>query len=176
MTNSAKKDNKNRINLRHKDRGLRSCGFWNEKLRHIDLQEQSHERNDLKRGFESGAISHKAMEKAWEQYRMAKHLLEVTMSIINDPKLLIGIINNLLTAVKEASKIIGKEKLGKEGQKLIAELAEIVDFQKKSTLEFKRGQKIVICNPEYEMNIVDKKKIKDYLQRTKKLLDKAERG
>lgn len=132
-------------------------------------------------------------ERAEQQYRTAMHLLTVTYPLIKDPKLLLGIINNVFKVLEnslqaiiiheaEQNKIapnLGcfREMLhqlqtyfSKEQIQLMQEIQEIVDFQKKSPIEFRRKDCFVICGEDYDLKVVSLKKIKDYLEKTESVL------
>ena len=140
---------------------------------------------------------------AIQQYDAAFHLLKVTFPVAKDPKLLIGVINNIFQSLEYSMEaILGFErhlklvppysdnfqskfnmfryKCVKRNDvpisviNLVMELRDLLDLHKRSPMEFQRGNKFVICNREYGMKIISIGKIQEYLDENKKMLDAME--
>jgi len=140
--------------------------------------------------------------EANESLKRADHLASVTYKLINDPKLLwvalenthraaIKCMNALLEfdllykrishipeAFKERLRFF-KETSGKryaisrETTILLADLQELVEKHKASSMEFVRKDKFVIASPEYRLRTLDIKKVKDFVEKTKMFIKKA---
>ena len=139
-------------------------------------------------------------EKSKLQYDTAFHLLNVTYPLINDPKLLLGIVNNIFLSVEAAIEVILKyerelllvppyteqfqnkfnifcSKSAKRHQikqndiKKIEEIHAILSLQKKSPVEFRRKDRFIICNKDYKMFEITTKEIKNYLETNKNILE-----
>lgn len=67
-------------------------------------------------------------------------------------------------------KIAKKYDISEEEIEFIKELKRIVAAKKESPMEFKRRNKYVICSNNYNMNVLDFKKVKNYVQKTKKIV------
>jgi hypothetical protein len=128
-----------------------------------------------------------SFNKALKQYDMAHHLLHVTFPLVQDQKLLLGIIQNLSSSMELALEalleheneakstvnsnvIIAKSKFSqKHGLNpghfdLITELKEIVQLHRQSPMEFQRGNRFVICEANYRMRVISAKDIQEYIQ------------
>jgi hypothetical protein len=127
------------------------------------------------------------MDSADQKLKVADHLISTTYSLVNEPKLLVSVIENLLSAMelqitemleyeknfrplhydsKESKldifrrKIIPKYDLDPKIMDFIAELQNIVDEHKKSLTEFRRKQKFVITDKEYNIKTLELKDTK----------------
>ena len=137
-------------------------------------------------------------EKANKAVRIADHMLTQSYPLINDPKLLLAVIDNLYNAVQsgiravlyherlfkqippfsenfEAMYVVFKNRhRGKEVTEeyftLVDTLQEIVYFHKKSPLEFVRKDKFVICSDNYRMRTIGLDEIKRIMQRSKQFI------
>ena len=139
-------------------------------------------------------------DKSLQQYEIAFHLLQVTFPLVKDPKLLIGIINNLFASLEHSldtilnyekqlmlvstcsgdftskfnlfrSKSVLRNKIPADYVNLIIDLREILEMHKKSPMEFQRGNRLVICTKDYRLKMISLKDIKSYLDRTKSFLN-----
>jgi len=143
-------------------------------------------------------------EKARQQYDAAFHLLHVTYPMVNDPKLLIGIISNLFSTLESSMEMIlkyerqlqlvpnypdsFKYKLDLFCRKsvrrnniphsfihLILELKDTLELHKQTPMAFQRGNRLVLCNKEYSMKVLSLKTIKEFLDKSKEFLELSER-
>lgn len=139
-------------------------------------------------------------QKAKQQYEAAFHLMHSTFPVINDTKLLIGIIHNLILAHEHAidavlayerqlrlvppypndqgfkfnlflDKTVRRNKIPQEYPNLLLSLKEIIAFEKKSPVEFRKENNYVICNRNYQIKKVSLDNVKCYLDQTKEFLN-----
>ena len=130
---------------------------------------------------------------ALEPYEAAKYLFYTTYPAIQDPKLLLGVLNNLFTSLELAMQAV----LEAEGRSfkdefqnklnlfafhhsnvnmsIVSDLKEILDLHKKCPIEFRRGGKMVLCNEDYMMKIISDKDIEDFLDRTNRFLNSTKK-
>ncbi len=130
--------------------------------------------------------------KAHEQYRIAKHLLEVTYPLMKDTKLLMGICINILRCLENCSSAIlayeyqeqqnknfpstlqqklsmlqtfspSKTKIPKQTLILTADLAALEELHRKSPVEFSRNGRFVICSKEFDLTTLGIDDLKRYL-------------
>ena len=140
-----------------------------------------------------------SQQKAKQQYEAAFHLMHSTFSTVNDPKLLLGIIHNLVQAQEHAieavlayerqlrlvppypnsqefkfnlfrEKTARRNKIPAEYTDLLLNLKEIITLEKKGPVEFQRGDRYVLSNKNYLLKSVSPANIKDYLDQTKAFL------
>ena len=145
-----------------------------------------------------------AREKAIQQYDAAFHLLNVTFPLVKDPKLLIGIINNLSQSFEHAMdsilayekqlrlvpnysdnfqskfnlfryKCVRRNKIPIEHITLMMELKEILELQKKSPVEFQRGNRYILASKDYKLRALSINDIKAYLTQNKDFLEHLDR-
>ncbi|PIN73466.1 hypothetical protein COV20_04550 [Candidatus Woesearchaeota archaeon CG10_big_fil_rev_8_21_14_0_10_45_16] len=141
---------------------------------------------------------------ARERYHAASHLLTVTYPLINDPKLLIGIINNITTALEAAldaillhgrerqtiplynTTLLGKvacfrenlmpwQEISSKYVNLLLDLKKVEELHQKSPVEFSRRGNFIICGKEYDLTTISPKDIKEYLKLTGEFLQAMER-
>ena len=109
---------------------------------------------------------------AWDEYKKAKHLLTVTLPVTNDPKLLLGVLENIHNSMQ--SSIDVQKELGlvlkSDVMKAFQEVKEIVMSHKRSPVEFKRKDKFIICSSDYLMKEVSVPKVKRLLNSNYALL------
>ncbi|MFW6450130.1 MAG: hypothetical protein ACOCZ6_03680 [Nanoarchaeota archaeon] len=142
--------------------------------------------------------------QARQDLKVADHMMNVTYKFVDDPKVLLTIIQRLMDAVNNTmATILYYERLYKrippfnntfenmyylfkarctrryqinvEYIKLIEELREILNQHKKSPVEFKRKDKFVICSEDYKMRVISAEKIKNYINKAKLFHTEAER-
>jgi len=141
----------------------------------------------------------KLKDKTKLQYDTAFHLLNVTYPLINDPKLLLGIVNNIFLSVEAAIEVIlnyekklllissyteefqnrfnifrsksaKRYNINNEDIKNIEDIYNILILHKKSPVEFRRKDRFIICNRNYKMYEITTKEIKNYLEMNQKIL------
>ncbi len=143
------------------------------------------------------------LKRAKNDLKIADHIAYVTYSLVKEPKLMLSVIDSLYNSVENIinailyyektykrintfpeninSKIfIFKNEVMKryniERRFLIAieDIIELVNTRKKSPIEFKRGDKYVICTKDYKMKIINLDNIKKYINEIKLLSSKIE--
>tara|TARA_Y100000310_G_C20549822_1_gene747486 strand:- start:302 stop:682 length:381 start_codon:yes stop_codon:yes gene_type:complete len=110
--------------------------------------------------------------EAYDEYKKAKHLLKVTYPVTKDPKLLLGVIENIHNSMHQAIAI-QKQHLQSTNSQIMAtlqELKEITAAHKKSPMAFQRKDKFIICNQDYLMKEISAPKVKQYLEQNYQLL------
>ncbi|NQV91744.1 hypothetical protein HQ489_04690 [Candidatus Woesearchaeota archaeon] len=145
---------------------------------------------------------HDAKKRAEQHLNGAHHFLFNTYPLLNEPKLLLGIFSNIsksLEASMEAILLHGranhyvpafgndfihkwhafskyaspKHHISKEFTTLIMDLNKIRDLHDKSPVEFPRGEKLIICNAEYDITTLSAKEAHLALNKAKELLEKT---
>lgn len=145
-----------------------------------------------------------AKEKAYQQYDIAAHLMQVTFPMTKDNKLFLGIAHNLFNSVESAmtailqyerdlrlvsgfnevdfqskfntfrDRSVRRNKIPSSAVSLIQELREIVELHQKSPMVFQRGTSVVICDRQYELKSLTVRNIAQYLNQTKEFLGQME--
>ena len=140
-----------------------------------------------------------AREKAHQQYETASHLLKVTMPLVKDPKLFIGILHNLFNSLEASMEAIlaydrelqlispfadtfaakfntfqqksaRRYNLSPEYTTLMLDLKETLELHKKSPMEFQRGSRLVICQQDYQVRAISAQDINVHLAKTGRFL------
>jgi hypothetical protein len=137
-------------------------------------------------------------EKAVKSVRVADHMLGVSYPLLNDPKILVSVANNMLLAVDYAlTSVLEHEKLFKRVQnypsstdgkyllvkqralkgeelhnhKVIADLIAIVEGHKASSVEFQRQGKYVIASDSYELRTLTVQELKEHLVKVRGIVE-----
>ena len=140
-----------------------------------------------------------ARSKALQQYDAAFHLLNVTFPLVNDPKLLIGVVHNIFSSMEASMgaimayerklhlippyydnfeskfnlfrhKTVPRNNISSQLVESLGKLKELLDLHKKSPMEFQRGQKFVICTKEFQMQSLTFQEIRNYLYQSKEFI------
>ena len=135
-------------------------------------------------------------EKAHKHITIADHILTQTYPLVNDPKLLLGVIEKLHKAnIAIIDMILSSERVYKrippyhdndeskinmfklktvkhyniniEYIKLVEDVREILLKHKKSPVEFVRKDRFVICTDNYRMRTISVKQMKNYIKISK---------
>lgn len=135
-------------------------------------------------------------EKSLRCLKLADHMLTMTYPLLQDPKLLIAVMENLFLALANAmasilhwerkykrippfhdnfeSKlslfrqyIARKYNISPNYLLLLEEIKEVIYEHKQSAVEFSRKEKFVIASDSYGLKTLSQKQLKDYLQKTK---------
>lgn len=146
----------------------------------------------------------KISQKAREDVKVADHMLNVTYKFVNDPKVLLSVIQRLMNAVTNTMGIvlyyermykrippfreefdsmynmfkdrcIKRYNINVEYIKLIEDLREILKRHQESPVEFSRKGKFVICSDDYRMRVIKAEDIKKYINKAKLFQTEAER-
>ena len=134
-----------------------------------------------------------------KNYQVADHILTVTYPLIKDTKLLLGVTDNMFLALNNAMssvlyherifklvplfedtfeskfnvfrhRCVPRYKINQEYIDLIQDLQEIISLHKKSPMEFRRQDRFIICNKNYQMRGITTNQLKINLQKTKEFL------
>jgi hypothetical protein len=143
-------------------------------------------------------------EIAWKKAEIAEHMLTQTYPIMQDPKLLLAVLDNIFLSLTYAMdsilqhqrlfkkipnyldnfdaklamfqmKIVGPHRIEKKYITLMEEIKEILLLHKRSPIEFTRKDKIVICENNYEMKTLSVEDIRNYINKTKEIVGIAEK-
>ncbi|MFP4523805.1 MAG: hypothetical protein ACLFO2_00620 [Candidatus Woesearchaeota archaeon] len=138
-------------------------------------------------------------DKARRNIQLADHMLTMTYPLVKDPKILLGVLENLFMAVTNSmasvlhyerlhkrvpafnetfdskfstfkSKVVHQHGLDLKWVRFIAELREAVQEHQQSTTEFPRKGKYVMADKDYRLKTLDEALLKDYLKKTKELV------
>jgi hypothetical protein len=141
-----------------------------------------------------------ARDKAVRNIKIADHMLYVTFPLVKDTKLLLAIIENIFLAYTNAiAAILHYERLFKRippfqetfeskfnmfKEKCVARynidrkyaiemqnIKEIITEHRKSPVEFKRGDRFVICSERYNIKTISVNDIKGYLSKAKLFIE-----
>lgn len=144
-----------------------------------------------------------AKELARRKVRVADHILTQTYPLVQDPKLLVAVLQNLYDAVDEGIKalllyelslkrippfadsfdgrlsafqryIAPKYGVPSEFPRFVSELRETVREHRQSPVEFVRNKQLVICNESYRIRTLNAEQLKKHLQRAKAFIAFAE--
>ncbi|MBW2967758.1 hypothetical protein KY362_04685 [Candidatus Woesearchaeota archaeon] len=127
---------------------------------------------------------HKNLSVANKSLEVAEHMLIKTYPMVNDPKVLLAILEDIYTAVMEAISEVAKgesfrEKMAAFSQfakshdidtGFIEEMHSILEQHKESPVEFARKDKFVICDASYACKVVEYSALKRYLFKAKNLV------
>lgn len=138
------------------------------------------------------------LKRAKEKLHTASHLLDVTYLLLKEPKLMIGVIENIYCATNILidtliahelkqninhypqkiaafqTRIAGKYHLSKEYSHLYQHLHTIIELHKRSPVEFKRKDCLVICSKEYLLKPLFIKDINQFLKQAQQFFTEAE--
>jgi hypothetical protein len=135
-------------------------------------------------------------EKALKYINTADHILTQTYPMVNEPKILLSVINNLKKAVEcTVEYILSHERIHKRIPPyhnnydskmnafkhritdryhinikyitLIEELRDITEKHKKSPVEFSRKEEFVICSEGYKLRKISVAEMKNYIRDAK---------
>jgi hypothetical protein len=145
-----------------------------------------------------------AKDNATQKYEGARHLLQVTFPMIKDPKLLLGVMDNISASLESSMdailayerllrlvpiynnnyqskfnlfrmKSVKRNNISPEVIHLMSELRYTLDLHKKSPMEFQRGNRFVICNKDYQLKVISLKDLQQYIYTAKGMLDQMEK-
>lgn len=139
-------------------------------------------------------------QQAEQQLASAKYLLDVTYRTIQDPKLLIGVITNIFSSLEQAittlliyerslllipnyetdfnskftlfrSKVAPRNHIPQEYITLINKLQELTKLHKTSPIEFQRGNKLILCDKDYQLEPLTITNTQEYINQSQRFLD-----
>ena len=140
-----------------------------------------------------------ARGKAQEKLKLADHMLTQTYPLVNDPKLLVAVMENLFLALTNSmasllyyertfkriptfvdnfenkfelfkGKCLPRYGLNKEYLDLVLSVKDAVIAHRKAPVEFARKDNFVICSDTYKLKTISVEKIKEYILQTKTFL------
>lgn len=144
------------------------------------------------------------MKESLQLLNTADHLAYMTYPMLDDPKLLITIAQNLYNALMKSVEAIliyertfkripgftnsfndkmhmfreaclDKYDLSREGFLVLKDLKEILDEHSKSAVEFRRKNDFVICSDNFRLKTLSLVRIKDLIYKSKPFIEKANR-
>ncbi|MBT4538664.1 hypothetical protein HOI26_01030 [Candidatus Woesearchaeota archaeon] len=142
-------------------------------------------------------------KKAKFQHECARHLLHVTYPMVKDPKLLMGVVNNLVISFEHAidailayerqlhlipiygstfqsklhtfqRKSVKRNKIDPRHISLLLDLKQLQEMHKNCPVEFQRGNRLILATKEYKMQSLSMDKLQKWLYQTKDFLDKTD--
>ena len=136
------------------------------------------------------------LKKAFDHFQTAEHLYHTTLPVAKEPKLLLAIVKSisnsleyfiqfileqekmpspegLLQKINTLRPVTDKHHLSNQDIVFMLRIQEILHLQKQSPVEFKRGDKRIICSEDYDLEILSPKEIENFLQHLKKILQQA---
>ncbi|MFH1505941.1 MAG: hypothetical protein ABIE94_03035 [archaeon] len=142
-------------------------------------------------------------EDAKKKIRIADHMLTITFPLVQDPKLLLAILENVFLAQTNAmssvleyerlfkrvppfhdtfdskfnlfrSKIAPRFKIDPYYLKMMKDIKAVIVGHKQSPMEFVRKDKFVICSNDYQMKTLNTNDVKKYIASTKKFVKEME--
>lgn len=120
----------------------------------------------------------------------AEHILTQTYPLIKDPKILIGVLENIYYAINDIITCMLEERnqnLSDEEKfeifkikyskytEFVKEIKTLWKNKKECPIEFVKNEKLHLCSNEYEIRIISENEMKRYLSNAK-LLSKQIRG
>jgi len=138
-------------------------------------------------------------KKAREQYDAAFHLLNVTFPLIKEPKLLMGIVNNVSQSMEHGMnailayerqlklvpnynnefqskfnlfryKSIKRNNIPNELVTMMQDLKELIELHKQCPTEFQRGNKYILASKDYQLKVLSIKEIREYVAKNNRFL------
>ncbi|MEE9525293.1 MAG: hypothetical protein V3V78_01660 [Candidatus Woesearchaeota archaeon] len=139
-------------------------------------------------------------QKAKRNIKIADHMLLVTFPLIKDTKLLLAVIENIFLGYTNAvaailhyerlfkrippfqdtfeskmnmfkEKIVLKHSIDKSYVAEVHDIRDVIIQHRKSPVEFKRGDKFVICSENYRIKTVSANDIRKYLDKAKVFIE-----
>lgn len=140
-----------------------------------------------------------AREKAIRHLKAADHMLHVTYPLIQDTKLLLGVLDNIFLCLTNTmaaflwhdylfkrvplfhenfeskfmmfrTRCVPHYKIDRGIVHMIQEIKDIIILHRQSPVEFRKKDRFIICSEDYAITAVTVNQIKDYLKKTKGLV------
>ena len=137
-----------------------------------------------------------AKKKALKNLYIADHILTMTYPLIQDPKLLLAVCENIFLGLTNSiasllyferlykrippfhdnfeskynmfkMRCVERFNISKEYLKFILEIKEIIYENKKSPVTFSKKNKFVICSDNYKLKTLSLEELKQYLEKAK---------
>ncbi len=139
-------------------------------------------------------------EKAVRNLKIADHMLTQTYPHLNDPRLLLTVLENIFLALTNSMgallhferlnknippfhdnfeskynvfkmEVAGKQGISNEHIKFIGDVKNMVAAHRKSPVEFSRKGAFVMCSEDYSMRKVEPAPMKDYLSKARSFVE-----
>jgi len=140
-----------------------------------------------------------ARDKALRNLKIADHLLTQTYPSVNDPKVLLSVLENVFLSLTNAMaailhyeraykripnfeanfeskfntlklKVAHRYNIDKDYLNLISAVKNTLVAHKKSPVEFSRREMFVICSDTYDMKTISPNEMKNYISKTKEFV------
>ena len=137
-----------------------------------------------------------ARARAKKSLKVADHMLTITYPLVQDPKLLLAVLENIFIALTNSMAAIlyyerlfkrippfhdtfeskfnvfsadvsKKYKFDPSYIRLIMDVKNLILEHKKSPVEFSRDNKFVICSDKYDIKTISEDQLKEYVKKTK---------
>lgn len=144
-----------------------------------------------------------ALDKALKNAKIADHMLTQTYPSVNDPKILVAVLENVFLSLTNAMaallyyerlykrippfhntfeskfnimkfKVAHRYSIDKDYMALISNVKSIIVSHKKSPVEFSRKDTFVICSDRYDLKTISPNEMKGYISKTKDFVQKVE--
>ncbi len=141
-------------------------------------------------------------ERAREKLRIADHILNSTFPLVKDPRLLVGVMDNIFLALTNAmssvvyyerlfkripnfkddfndkfdmfkERIVRRYNLNIEYVMLIQDIKNLILEHKKSPVEFSRGDSFVICTNGYRCKSISIRDMKKFISKSKQFIQEV---
>ena len=143
-----------------------------------------------------------ARVRALKKLQIADHMLTQTYPLVNDPKILVSVLENIFLALTNGMasllhyelaqknipdfqdtfdakynlfkfKIVDKHNISKEHVTFIAEVKDLIVNHKKSPIEFSRKGTFVICSNTYSTHAINVNDLRKYIARSRAFLEEV---
>jgi hypothetical protein len=141
-----------------------------------------------------------SLQKARQHIRVAEHMLTVTYPVVQNPKILVSILENIYKAVEQSitsallferqkktippfndtfeskltmfeMKVVGMHAISPEQVHFITQIRDLMQLHKDSPVEFSRKQDFVMCTNEYAISKINVDVMKTSIKQARKLIE-----
>ena len=141
-----------------------------------------------------------AQNQAQRYYTTAFHLRSVTFPLVKDYKLLMGVLQNIFNSIELAMgallsyerelqlvpsyyddfqskfntfryRCMRRNNISPDFAVAIMELKEILDLQKRTPMQFQRGNRLVLTDKNYQLKVISVQDIDSFLLKNKQFLE-----
>ena len=138
--------------------------------------------------------------QAVQNLRIADHMLNVTYPLLNDPKLLLSVMDNTFLSLTHSMasilhydrffkrippfhdnfeskfnmfklKSMPTHRIDKSIPETMLQIKELILLHRKSPVEFRKNGQFVICHENYETTIITLNQIKEFTQKAKQFIN-----
>lgn len=142
-------------------------------------------------------------ENAKRKISIADHMLTQTYPLVQDPKLLLSVLENVFLALTNSmgailhyerlfkrippfqdnfdskynmfrARIVERHDIERGHVEIIKEVKDIILQHRQSPVEFTRKDKLVICNGDYKMKTISVNDIREYIREAKDFINLAQ--